>query len=201
MLGLPLFPVRQEATVAEGNPFVLDDEDDETPQVGSENANFKQLREYAKKLERENKAREKEIERLQAFESKDRLNTLKSAGLSEKHASLFLRVNEGQAVTPELVQAFVQEYEIPVTRAEDAQVPEAAAPEVPQGGEIIELTTPETQAKPPGFAPTPPAGQAQGGFITDVAEAQKLLVTNPAEYARMREAGRIQLAKLPGSES
>ena len=185
--------------MAEPNPFDFDNEDDETtvPQAGSENANFKQLRDYAKKQERELKTMQREVERLKPFETQAKVNTLKNAGLSEKHAALFEKVNPGADVTPELVQSFVTEYEIPVASTETATEVETLAPEQPefQVGEIRDLTPAPT----PGFAPTPEAGQPSQRIVTDIEEAQKLAVANPAEYARLHQAGRIQLQKLPGN--
>ena len=187
--------------MVDGNPFLDDEDETQVPQGGDDNANFKQLRDYARKLERDNKAKEREIERLATYEAKDRVTTLKGVGLSEKHAALFLKVNAEEAITPELVQAFVTEYEIPVAQASETPAPaETPAPQAsalpPEG--IVELN-PEKPTQNSGFAPTPAAGNAAGSVITEVQEAQKLAVDNPEEYARLREAGRIQLAKLPGS--
>lgn len=198
MLGLPPSLYVRRPDVAEVNPF-LDDED-ENPQA--ENVNFKQLRDYARKIEKELKARDKEVEALRQFkseaDSRAKAETLKSAGLSDKHASLFLRVNPETDITPELVQAFVSEYEIPVA-SQSAQEPnEVETPAVPQDGQIIELK-PETQSPRPGFSPTPNADSPIGSVITELEAAEKLSVENPAEYLRLRDAGRIKLQRLPGS--
>lgn len=189
--------------MVEANPYLdlSGDDEDETPTQGaSENASIKQIRDYAKRLERENKAKDKEIERLATFEAKARVSTLKEAGLSEKHAQLFLRVNSDKEVTPELVQTFVTEYEIPVATVttDSGNEPAPAEPAALPSEGIVELN-PETPARTPGFAPAPPSGNVQGSVIDSVEEAQKLSVENPAEYARLREAGRIKLQKLPGS--
>jgi hypothetical protein len=182
------------------NPFDFDVEEDE--KKAPESQNFKDLRDYAKRIERENKAFEKQVAELSEFKTQvtaaRKAETLKSAGLTEKHAALFLKVNGDVEVTPEGIQAFVTEYELPVASA--GSPPEESVVQTPaafEDGQIRELTP---QAPVPGFAPTPVAGQPSQRVITELDEAQALAVSNPNEYMRLKEAGRIQLQKLPGSD-
>jgi hypothetical protein len=181
------------------NPFLDADEDENsTPEGADGNQNFKQLRSYARKQEQ--LAKQLQAENL-ALKTRVTESAFKEAGLSEKHASLFAKVHEGD-VTPEAVIQFATEYELPRREAPAVIAEDGAATPAPatDDGAILDLSTGEV-TKPPGFAPAQASGAAPAGkIITDAQEAQSLYVTNPAEYIRLHEQGRIQLSKLPGAK-
>lgn len=75
----------------------------------------------------------------------------------------------------------------------------AEAPSEP-GESPSESETPQPVTLPSsGMQPVIGGGQPSERFITDVAEAQKIAVENPAEFQRLFEKGRIKLEKLPGN--
>lgn len=102
-----------------------------------DNKSFKDLRNYSKKLEREQKAALTELEELRAFraqvveEKRDAtLGTVfKEVGLNESQAKLYKALNpevEPDAITPESVFNFAKEYGLV---AAEAETPAAAEPE------------------------------------------------------------------------
>lgn len=187
------------------NPF-LDDYEDETDQPSNDNQNFKQLRDYSKKLERQVNSGAKELEELRKFkqevEAERRTMSVaqifKKVGLSEKHAGLFAKLNDGD-VTEDAVIQFATEYELPRTEVPVADEPEPT--DTVQSGEIREIAPAEAGSAPvvQGFAPASGAQLPGGKIITTVEEAIEVQTTNPAEFARLYQAGRVKLAKLPGS--
>jgi hypothetical protein len=182
------------------NPFDFEDEDD---QAGSENQNFKQLRDYAKKLEKQVNSLTREVEPLRSFKQETETEkrqvevakVFEGAGLSGKHAALYLRVNPEAEVTPDAVLDFAVEYELP--RVEVAAVAEEAPAFDPAAERIVEIPRPEAIGSPPADGGAGPTATV----ITDVHEAEKLSVDNPAEYMRLKQLGRIKLNRLPGSGS
>ena len=189
------------------SPFDLDGDD--VDQAG-ESANFKQLRDYTKRLERDVAKLSKDNEGLAAFKAQVETERRETAaaqifsevGLSKQHAALYFRLNPEGEVTAESVGQFAQEFGLPVQKGAEStedQLP-ASAPtsSVPEPGQIVSIQ-PEAARSATGFAPAPPAGGVTASILTDADEAAKLAVNNPAEYARLREAGRIKLEKLPGS--
>jgi hypothetical protein len=194
--------------VADTNPFVFEDEGDENDPAGSENANFKQLRDYAKKLEREVTSAKKELTTLREFKVTAEASVrqaqvaevFKGVGLADKHASLYLKVNPEGEVTLEAVEAFATEYELPRTEVttDATPVPTTQTQGVEEGKIYNIQSETQTQAKP-GFAPTQGTGAPSARVISEVAEAEKLMIENPQEYARLHQLGRIKLTRLPGS--
>ena len=185
------------------NPFLEDE--DETNQPDLENQNFKQLRDYAKKLERQVSSASKELEQLRQFQAEVQAEkraatvaqVFKKVGLSEKHAGLFAKINADAELTEEAVIAFASEYDQP---RQEVQAPEGeASVEEISSGNIVELNPAEAQPAKTGFAPAQPAGVPSGTIITSYEEAVKLQTSNPAEFARLFQAGRVKLDKLPGS--
>lgn len=184
-----------------------DESDEEDTQAGSDNPNFKQLRDYAKKLEKQLTKAGKDLETLQAFkaevEASQRQATVAQVfgevGLSEKHAALFARLNPEGDVTVEAVRAFATEFELPVKAAGEVPAPDTTP--IVESGQIVDLQSGEVTKPdvPAGFAPVQTAGTPNAGVITSPDEAMKLYTSNRDEYLRLREAGRIQLDKLPGS--
>jgi hypothetical protein len=141
------------------NPFLDADEDENsTPEGADGNQNFKQLRSYARKQEQ--LAKQLQAENL-ALKTRVTESAFKEAGLSEKHASLFAKVHEGD-VTPEAVIQFATEYELPRREAPAVIAEDGAATPAPatDDGAILDLSTGEV-TKPPGFAPAQQAGRHQ----------------------------------------
>lgn len=193
--------------MVESNPFLPDLEDDETSTpADAENTNFKQLRDYARKLERDNKSLTREVDGLRTFkadteaEKRAALMTqvFDDVGLNPKHGALFLKLNPEGEVTADAVRTFAAEHELPVSdRAEPTPVPDAGLPVEPfSDGSIRNLEPPRNE---PGFAPVQGEGSAGARFITDPEEASRLSHENPTEFARLYEAGRIKLERLPGA--
>ena len=187
------------------NPF-LDEDETELPGSDGDSTNFKQLRDYAKKLERERNALQKKVEPLEAYKAQIETEkkqasvsqVFESVGLAAKHATLFLKINPDGEVTPDSVAAFAEEYELPRQTALEIPDPDAGGTVAPDWSqEQIVQIKPETKST--GFAPTDGAQAPSAKVITELAEAEALSVSNPEEYARLRQAGRIKLAKLPGS--
>jgi hypothetical protein len=124
----------------------LFDQEDEEPEV--ENSTIRQIREHARKLEKELKAARKELEDLRAYrEQTERERTVASArtifeqvGLNPKWAELYLKAQDGAEPTPESVRTWAQEYGL-------------AVPEP-------ERETAEQPASEPAFVPTQPAAAA-----------------------------------------
>jgi hypothetical protein len=99
--------------------------------------------------------------------------------LNPKHARLYAAVNPDTEATSESVAAFAAEYGLTTSPEPVAPAPVEAAPT---------------------FAPTlAPGGAPPVAVITDPKDALGILQRDPAEYMRLRETGRIALAK-PGSE-
>lgn len=188
------------------NPFL--DEDETDFPVDGDNTNFKQLRDYAKKLERERNALQKKVEPLEAYKAQIETEkkqasvskVFESVGLAAKHATLFLKINPEGEVTPDSVAAFAEEYELPRQVALDIPDPDAGGTVAPDWSQeqIVEIK-PETKST--GFAPTDGAQAPSARVVTDLGEAEALSISNPQEYARLRQAGRIQLQRLPGSST
>jgi len=125
--------------MSDEDPFALDDDVEEADenQVDDGNKSFADLRKAYKRSERQIKANEKELEDLRVFKQtvvteqrKGAIETtFKEVGLSPKHALLFEKVSPDVEVTPEVVQAFAAEYDLPTQAGEAVQAPEAQ----PQG--------------------------------------------------------------------
>ena len=141
--------------MSDEDPFALDDDVEEADenQVDDGNKSFADLRKAYKRSERQVKAQEKELEDLRVFKQtvvtetrKGQIeSTFQAAGLSPKHALLFEKVNADVEVTPEVVQAFAAEYDLPT-----------------QAGESVEAPTPQ----PTGFNPVTTGATPQAGMLT-----------------------------------
>lgn len=176
--------------MSEHDPFAFDleDEDDSnedqsgSPKAG-ESKNFADLRKYARKMERERNAFEKELTELRDFKSsiegERKEATIKSAfeevGLNPKHAALFSRVHEGE-VTVDAVKAFASEYELPTT--------EGAAVEPPVKEE-------------PGFRPVV-TGTPTGAAKLSAEDIKKMLSSGEIEAVNKAYAeGRVEREETP----
>jgi hypothetical protein len=158
----------------EFDPSPFDDEE-----MGNEDksSSFRQLREYAKKLEKELKSLQKEAEELRQFraeqEKAQRKSQLaasfKELGLSEKHAELFLLAKPDTEPNVEEVKRFALEY-----------------------GLLRGDSKPEEENKSTGaFAPLPPSGEPAGSKRYTSEEFWALYQENPNEALRAASEGRV----------
>lgn len=198
--------------MGKNDPFVFGDDDDngDSIQVDDENVNFTQLRGYAKKLERERNALRKELEPLR--ELKVQVDTekkvaavsevFKASGLDVKHAKLWTKLNPDAEATADAIAEFAEEYGLPKATdvVEDKGTGDTADAGIQSGTVLTISDPPEKSGSSSGLAPTQGSTAPGAHVITDIDEAEKLLLSNPNEYVRLREAGRIKLDKLPGSE-
>lgn len=169
----------------EVEPFsVEDDELDEgvtaaTP--ADDNKSFRQLRATANRFEKDLKAANKELERLQAFEAevlgerkeKAISSVFTEVGLNPKHAELYKRVNtdlSAEAITADAVRAFAAEFDLATTTGE---VPEAPV------------------AEPVGFEPVTTGTGSPGGMLTADDIAEKLRNGDLDGVARAIQNGRV----------
>lgn len=140
-----------------------------------DSAPFKQLRDHAKKLEREIKDRDKELEELRSFraeaERRAKQELLRQAiaavGLNEKHAELFTAARPDQEPTPDAVKAFAVEY-----------------------GFIAGEDTDEDEESG-SFGPTPPSGVPAHKKRYSSEEFDELYRSNPVEAIKAAEEGRV----------
>lgn len=165
-----------------------DDDDDEgvTPQQTSKPFNdLRKALRAAKKAIREKDAALAEAEtfitevkterRTQALET-----TFKEAQLDPTYAKLFEKVAGAEAeVTVDAVKSFASEYKLPTLSGETVETPEV---------------------KPEGFTPVV---TGQGGELKKYSpqEALELVKGDPVKFQQLREAGRVELLKLPGNEN
>lgn len=107
----------------------LDEEREEAktdePKPARDSSAFKELRDHAKRLEREQKKSEEELAELRAFKQRtvmaERTSTLTGAGLTEAQSQAFLKLYDD--VTPEAIQTFRAE----VLGVQGEEVPPPAA--------------------------------------------------------------------------
>lgn len=197
------------------SPFldVLDNDDDgeNEDKQESDNSSFRDLRAHAKRLERQVAKLQKEREALLEFKTKVEeekkqatvARLFKEVGLSEKHAGLFIKVTpdlDPESVSVETVRSFAEEYDLPLKQEPSSESPETGVGQDWSQEKIREVSPKVGEKKEAtGFAPVAPGALTSARIITDVSEAAKLYVSNPEEYVRLRQAGRIQLPKLPGN--
>lgn len=168
------------------NPFLLDDEDDdETDATGGDTSpdskNFKEVRAALRRADKERKAALEELEALKKFKAEvDETarkatieSTFKSVGLSEKHATLYAKLNPDGDVTEDAVKAFAVEYELPTSAGE------AVTPPV----------------KDEGFKPVIPGSTPAVGVIS-IEDAQKLIREGKYDEAqKLYSEGRVEKAE------
>lgn len=141
-----------------------------------DSAPIKQLRDHAKKLERELKTRDKEVEELRAFKAdaerraKQELlrQAISAVGLNEKHAELFTAARPDQEPTPEAVKAFAVEYGFIANPGSDDEGEESGS-----------------------FGPTPPSGVPAHKKRYTSEEFDELYKSNPVEAIQAAEEGRV----------
>lgn len=146
-------------------------EEDSDPQKSSP---FRQLRDYAKKLEKELKAAQKEAEELRQFkaqrEAEERktaiIGALREIGLPEKHVELFQAVRPDVEPTVDAVRSFAEEY-----------------------GLVRPSATTESGS---GFSPAPPSGVPAGSKRYSSDEWWELYRSNPAEAMKAAAEGRVE---------
>jgi len=144
-----------------------DTDDEVTDNRPSESKGFKQLRDHAKKLERDLNRRNKEVEELRAFraevEQRERMTTLSGAGLNEKQATAFLRMYE--QVTPEAVAEFKSD--------------------------VLGLATEKPEDTTTGFGPTSVVEDRNIGSISK-ADFEQIMRENPAKGWQLLNSGKVQ---------
>jgi hypothetical protein len=111
----------------------VDDENDGAS--GTDSKNFADLRKYARKMEREAKAAQAQVEELTSFRTEvlaerrtaDLDRVFSEVGLSPKHAALFAKVNPDAEVTADAVKSFAAEYELTAATGDPIDAPELQA--------------------------------------------------------------------------
>jgi septal ring factor EnvC (AmiA/AmiB activator) len=145
-------------------------DDQQQPQ----NSAFKQLRAHARKLEKDLKDRDKELEDLRTFrqnlEKEQREGNAKSKfkalGLAEKQADLFLTKNPEGDVTDDAVRTFAVEYGL-ITPSEDGSDDQS------------------------GFTPAPADGSPAGSKQLTNEEFWTLYGENPSAALEAAKKGRV----------
>jgi len=158
-------------------PETADGDDNDTSEP-KDNKTIKAIRDHAKKLERELSKAAKELGELREFKStvtrektqEQVTAAFKEAGIEDRFAKLFLRVQGDEPVTAESISSFVQEYGL----ADEGKVP-------PGGG---------------GFAPTPGGEPANKATISRD-DFDKLARENPAKAQEYLRRGAVQWRNLP----
>lgn len=155
------------------DPFDDVDEGEQRPN----SAPFKQLRDHAKKLEKELKAKDSELETLREFKSQAEARARREllersaskVGITEKQAELFMAVRPDEEPTPEAVKTFAIEYGFV-----------EAGPAADEG-----------EGSDGSFAPTPPSGvpASKKRYTSD--EWDVLYKSNPVEAMQAANEGRV----------
>lgn len=156
------------------DPYDDVDEGDQRPT----SAPFKQLRDHAKKLEKEIKDRDRELEALRSFKAESEARakrelleqSFKQVGLSTKQAELFLAARPDAEPTPEAVKSFAVEYGF---------IDAGPAPDD------------EGEGSEGSFAPTPPSGVPASKKRYSSEEWDVLYKQNPVEAMAAANEGRV----------
>lgn len=135
---------------------------------------FRQLRDYAKKLEKELKAIQKEAEELRQFKAQREAEerkaaiaaALKEVGLPEKHVELFQAVRPDAEPTVDAVRKFAEEYGL----VQPSEKTESGS----------------------SFSPAPPSGVPAGSKRYSSDEWWELYRSNPAEALKAAAEGRVE---------
>lgn len=152
----------------DGDQETVSDDTNDAPKAQQSSA-FKQLRDHAKKLEREAAAAAKERDELRAWKEsrvqEDNSNALKGAGLSPRQADVFLKFYGD--VTPENIAEFRRDV---------------------LGAEVEETAPPEEEFRPTGAVSA--FGQEEKPLSK--AEFEALWAKDPAKARAVAAAGRVQ---------
>lgn len=149
-----------------------------------ENKAFKELRDHAKRLERENARLNKEMGELRDFKSsvtkaekaKQVQGAFKELGLNEKQAELFLRVTDTDEITTDGVREFAQQYGL-IVGEEDGDISTTTV-----GG---------------GFPPSNVTGSADPGTrVVTRDDFEKIAKTNPTKARELLSEGRVKWNNL-----
>lgn len=164
-----------------------DDVDGDETNGDEANKSFKDLRNYSKKLEREAKARETELEELRTFKTETvtkQMDTtigavFEQVKLPPEHVALFKALNpsiEAEAITPEAVVAFATQYKL-----------------APIEGQELPPQAKEDE----GFTPVV-VGSTPALKTYDAAEIKSLLAAgNTEEVNRAYKEGRVEKEPVP----
>ncbi len=106
--------------------------------------------------------------------------TFEAAGLTPKHAELFLKTNPEAEVTAESAKAFADEYGLTVAQAPEGTPPAEATPDPGQSLQGLGAAAGSTTAG------STPAAQP----VMSVEDFESLLVSNPQEAAQAYVEGR-----------
>lgn len=159
------------------------EEDTETTTAAppaKDNRAFKELRDHAKRLEKETAKMNRELAELREFKSSitkaERAQQVQGAfkelGLNEKQAELFLRVTDAEEITVDSVKQFAQQYGLIV------------------GDE-------DTTTVDGGFPPTNVSTTAEStGRMLSRDEFEKLAATNPTRARQYLTEGRVKWNNL-----
>lgn len=152
----------------------LDDDDDLETGSGQETNPFKELRAHAKKLEKDLKARDAELEELRSFRQQYQAEQREKAaaaefeklGLTAKQAKLYAKLNPDEDITEQAVVSFARDY-----------------------GFIAEETPdPKNEAD---FKPVAIAGASPVKGTVSYEEYQAMLKTNPQAALQAVADGRV----------
>lgn len=111
--------------------------------------------------------------------------TFEKQGLTPKHADLFLKTNPDAEVTPDAVQAFVEEYSL----APASPAPAEEAQPKPAGNPSLSAFQEASGGGTQGHAPVASPKMSKQDF-------EKLLETNPQEAAKAYMEGRTERNEL-----
>lgn len=151
----------------------LDSEDTSEAETSTEvdenrpNRGLKQLRDHAKKLERDLTRTRKEADELKAYketvEQERKASSLAGAGLNDKQAKAFLRMYEN--VTPEAISEFRTD--------------------------VLGQAVEEGSSPPPSFEPTQVVSEPGSRRVTK-AEFEGIMRSNPTEGWALLNSGRVE---------
>lgn len=128
----------------------------EEEEVEVETSTIREIRQHAKRLEKDLAKARKELEELRAYraaaEAERRAAQVKAAfqsvGLNERWADLYVKVHPDAEPTPESVRAFAEEYSLPIpaTKQEEQQQPTPPAATEPFAPTATPAATPTGRA-------------------------------------------------------
>ena len=148
---------------------VEEEKDSEREPEPKGNQVLKQVRDAAKRYEKENKSLK---ERLEKYETEKNVQTLASAGLSEAQGRIFLKAYD--SATPENIDSF---------KTEVLGVKEAP----PTDSELLQGAAPNAQS----FAPSA-GGEPPGSKVYTQKEFEDIMRENPAVGRALWEAGKVK---------
>ena len=153
---------------------VEEEKDSEREPEPKGNQVLKQVRDAAKRYEKENKTLR---ERLEKFEEEKRTSVLAAAGLTERQTEVFLRAN--YEATPENIASFKKD----VLGVPDEHLVSL----VTTDSELLQGAAPNAQS----FAPSA-GGEPPGSKVYTQKEFEDIMRENPAVGRALWEAGKVK---------